>query len=335
MEAGARQTRLAAREFATSNDFRGWVELIITLSIYGASFATMLLSIGNWFILVPAVIVNCLMTLRLYMIQHDCIHRSFYKSRMHCDIVGTVLSPLVMTPYRATRYKHNLHHAHVANLERRDTFEIYVMTLEEWQNAGFWKRLGYRIYRSPFTLVMVGPFVMYLILRRFPLSAFKTGIVDIVVHNAAIVGILYLIWLGFGAAGLWVWLATVYLTSSLGALIPYIVHNFEDVRWGVRPDMDFQTGALEGSAVLDWGRFFDLVSLNIGYHDLHHLNSKIPGYRLKEAHFALVEKGLLEPERIGFLEGLSCFRWKLYDSERSMMVPFPRLFSRNSQATQI
>lgn len=325
MDVGARQTRLAAREFASSNDFRGWFELTATLAIYSISFAMMLLSIGNWFLLIPAVIANCLMALRLYMIQHDCIHRSFFTKRLHCDIVGTLLSPLVMTPYRATRYKHNLHHAHVADLDRRDTFEIYVMTLEEWQHSGFWRRLGYRIYRSPFTLVMVGPFVMYLILRRFPLSAFKTGVVDIVLHNAAIAGILYLVWYGFGVPGLWVWLLTVYLTSSLGALIPYVVHNFEDVSWAARSEMDFQTGALEGSAVLNWGWFFDLVSLNIGYHDLHHLNSKIPGYRLKEAHNALVQQGLLQPERIGFLEGLGCMRWKLYDHKNRVMVPFPRL----------
>jgi omega-6 fatty acid desaturase (delta-12 desaturase) len=266
------------------------------------------------------------------MIQHDCIHRSFFPSRKLCDIVGSLLSPLAMTPYQATRLSHNLHHSHVGDIERRDTFEIYVMTLAEWREAGFWQRIRYRIYRSPLTLVFLGPFVLYLILRRFPLNAFQTGIWDAIFHNVLIATFLFLIWSFAGIPGLLVWLSIVYLTSSLGALIPYIVHNFENVQWGKRDELDFTTAALEGSSVLDWGNFFHLVSMNIGFHDLHHLNAKIPGYNLKEAHESLVEQGLVRPEKIGFIQGLGCLRWKLYDEENGGMVSFP---ARNMRETTI
>lgn len=75
--------------------------------------------------------------------------------------------------------------------------------------------------------------------------------------------------------------------------------------------------------MLNWGRLFDLVTLNIGYHDLHHFNAKIPGYNLRTAHATLEAKGLIQSEKIGFLEGLRCLRWKLFDEENGRMIPFP------------
>lgn len=324
MGSGGHSVLLASRAFAQPDNRRAWFELSATLIIYAIAMATALTSIGNWLLLIPAIITSCLMSLRIYMIQHDCIHRSFFTSRRVCDVVGSLLSPLAMTPYQATRRSHNLHHSHVGDIERRDTFEIYVMTVEEWNQSGFWKRLGYRIYRSPLTLVFLGPFLLYLIIRRFPMNAFQTGIWDIISHNFLIAAYLYLIWSIAGVPGLLVWISIVYLTSSLGALIPYIVHNFENVQWGKRDDLDFTSAALEGSSVLDWGNFFHLVSMNIGFHDLHHLNAKIPGYRLKAAHESLESQGLLRPEKIKFFEGLACLRWKLYDEDNGGMVPFPK-----------
>ena len=92
----------------------------------------------------------------------------------------------------------------------------------------------------------------------------------------------------------------------------------------MKPGLDFETAALEGSSVLDWGRFFDLVTMNIAYHDLHHLYAKIPGYKLKAAHQSLEAEDLIQSEKIGFIDSLKCLRWKLYDEDNLKMVPFPK-----------
>jgi len=318
------ELRKAARQFATSDNPRAWRELAGTLGLYVPAYLIAITQYSNLWLFIPAMVITIAMTMRVYMIQHDCIHRSFFKMRTTNDITGKLLSPIAMTPYEATRYNHNLHHAHVSDLDRRDTFEIYVMTLREWEQSVFWKRLAYRIYRSPFVLVFTGPFIVYLLLRRFPLCCLRTGIGDQIIHNLLILGQIGLTYLIAGTNGLWVWLLIVYLTSTLGVLIPYIVHNFENIHWGTRPDMDFATGALEGSSVLDWGWLFHKAVMNIGYHDLHHLNAKIPGYKLKEAHEYLEAQGLLQPVKIGFFQGLSCYQWKLYDEEGGKMIPFPK-----------
>lgn len=318
-----REIYSASRPFAKSDDQRAWAELLISVTIYLCALATGILTIGNWFLTIPAVLVTAAMGLRIYMIQHDCLHRSFFTSRKVNDLIGTLLSPIAMTPYKATRYIHGLHHTYVSDLERRDTFEIFTMTLEEWNAAPGWKRIQYRLYRSPITLIVIGPFVLYGLLRRMPLYGFKTGVGDLILHNVLLATQLGVIWLIAGWPGLGVWAAAVYFACCFGALIPYVVHNFENIRWGTRPDLTFKDAALEGSAVLDWGRFFDLVTLNIGYHDLHHLNAKIPGYKLREAYYALEDNGLLSSQKIGFWQGLACLRWKLYDEANGRMIPFP------------
>jgi omega-6 fatty acid desaturase (delta-12 desaturase) len=313
----------ATQSFARSDDRRAWAELVVTFVLYVAVMFAGLATLGNWWITLPTVLLASAMGLRIYMIQHDCLHRSFFSSRKTNDLTGTLLSPIAMTPYKATRYIHGLHHTYVGDLERRDSFEIFTMTLAEWQAAPKWKRLHYRIYRSPVVLILIGPFILFGVLRRLPLYGFKTGVGDLVFHNVLLAAYLGIIWWAAGWAGLGFWVASVYFACAFGGLIPYIVHNFEDVRWGRRPELTFASAALEGSAMLNWGRLFDLVTLNIGYHDLHHFNAKIPGYTLRTAHATLEAKGLIQSEKIGFLEGLRCLRWKLFDEENGRMIPFP------------
>jgi len=312
-----------ARPYAQALDGRAWLELGLTMALYAAGLALALSSIGTWWLMLPGMVIAAAMGLRAYMILHDCMHRSFFTSRRLNDVVGTLLSVVAMTPYQATRYIHNQHHTHVSDLDHRDSFEIYTMTLKEWEAASPGQRLRYRLYRSPVTLILIGPFLLYTVLRRVPSYGLKTGIGDLVLHNAMVAGYFGLVWWLAGWPGIAVLLGAVYIACVFGAIIPYVVHNFETIHCGVKPELDFRTAALEGSAVLDWGGAFDLLTMNIGYHDLHHLIAKIPGYRLKTAYLELERLGLIDSEKIGFVEGIKCLRWKLYDEDRGRMVPFP------------
>lgn len=316
--------RRAAQKFAVADDKRAWLELVVTMSIYAVSMGIAITSVGNWLVVVPAMFVAAAMGLRAYMIQHDCLHRAFFTTKQKNDVVGILLSPVTMTAYRATRYIHLEHHAHVSDLEHRESFEIHTMTVKEWEAASPWQRAVYRAYRSPWVLIVFGPFVLYLILRRAPLYGFKTGVGDLILHNLMLAGLLALIWSVAGWAGIAIWAGTLFISCFFGAWIPYVFHNFEDITCGVKPELDFETAALEGSSVLDLGWFFDLMVFNISYHDLHHFNAKIPGYRLREAHQELERLGLLQSRKIGWIDGIKCMQWKLYDEDLGRMVPFPK-----------
>ena len=322
------------RPYTTPNDHLAWVNLVPTLAAYCGAMALALISLkAEWGALWVTVFFTfwaAAFGVRLYMIQHDCMHRTFFKSRQLNDIVGTLVSPVTMTPYQATRYNHNLHHAHVSDLDRRDAFEIYVMTVHEYAQASRPRRMWYRFYRSPIVMSILGPFVLYLFLRRFPKYAFKTGIWDVILHDLSILVYGLVLYRFFGLGGVGVMLGSIYFATLFGALIPYIVHNFEDIHWGRKPEMDFKTAALEGSAVLDFGWFFDFMTLNIGYHDLHHLNANIPGYYLKKCHKEC--EAYLKSQRIPLIQGIACLQWKLYDEENGKMVRFPPFWGDLNQA---
>ncbi|MAQ81879.1 MAG: fatty acid desaturase [Maritimibacter sp.] len=316
--------RQRTRAYTTRDNRRAALNIAATMTVYigGLLSAIHIVRAGYWLAAVPVMFATGVSAVRLYMLQHDCGHGSFFTRRKANDIAGTLLSPFTLTPYKAIRYNHNLHHAHIGNLDRRDSTEIYVMTVEEYLAAPWWRKLGYRFYRSSVLLFLIGPTLLYVLRYRWPRNTMKSGLGNLLLHNALLALLLGALWAGYGSTGLLVWLGSVVLGVSSGVLIPYVQHNFEDVFWSRPDDLSFDQAAVEGSAVLDFGAFFDLCTANIAYHDLHHLNSNIPCYNLKRCYRDL--EGTFRSRKIGFREALGCLRWKLWDEDTGRMAPFPR-----------
>ena len=55
--------------------------------------------------------------IRLFIIQHDCGHGNFFKSRRVRDWVGRAIGTLLLTPYDYWRKAHAYHHAHSGDLD--------------------------------------------------------------------------------------------------------------------------------------------------------------------------------------------------------------------------
>jgi len=62
------------------------------------------------------------------------------------------------------------------------------------------------------------------------------------------------------------------------------------------------------------------MTANIGYHHIHHLNSRIPFYRLPEAMQAIPELQHAKTTSLSPLEIVRCFRLKVWDPERNRMI---------------
>ncbi|MDC0738539.1 fatty acid desaturase [Cognatishimia sp. SS12] len=317
--------------FRTIDNRRAAGELALTLCAYATALLLALFWRGpGWMVGLPAACAG-IAAVRLYMLQHDCMHRSFCQPRWLNDVIGVALSPLTLTPFYAGRYNHGQHHSHVGDLDQRDTFEINVLTVAEYRARGPWARLAYRLYRSPVVLVAIGPILVFGLINRCPRNTFKAGLWrDVLLHNALLGGYLAAIYLLAGSAGLWTLLLANYIGVSLGAVIPYVEHNFETVEWGRKPELSFEDAALKGSAVLDFGALFHFVTANIGYHDLHHLNPQVPSYHLKACHEALEARGHLNSRKVGWRAALQSFRWKLWDEEAQRMVTFAAAHPRMS-----
>jgi acyl-lipid omega-6 desaturase (Delta-12 desaturase) len=278
----------------------------------------------------PLAAPAALLLVRLFAIQHDCGHGSFFLSRRANDLLGRMLGVLTLTPYACWRKSHALHHANSGNLDRRGTGDVMTLTVREYQSLSLPWRLRYRMYRHPMVLFGLGPIFLFALHHRVPaVSPFRQRKIwgSILGTNAALAAIVVLLLLTVGGRALLLgYLPVILLAASTGTWLFYIQHQFEHAYWAPGPDWDFHAAALNGSSFYDLPAVLHWLTGYIGFHHIHHVCSKIPNYRLRECFDENPE--FREAGRLTLLDSLKCARLSLWDEERQLLVPFRHAFRR-------
>ncbi len=70
------------------------------------------------------------------------------------------------------------------------------------------------------------------------------------------------------------------------------------------------------------GRLMRWFTGNIGYHHIHHLNARIPFYRLPEAMAGLAELQSPGATSLRLRDIIACLRLKLWDHDQDRLVSF-------------
>jgi acyl-lipid omega-6 desaturase (Delta-12 desaturase) len=317
-----RQIREFTRPYTRKDDRIAAASYFGTYAVFFACLVGAALSWPNLWGFVPLAMLAGVAGVRLYVLQHDCGHHALFSTKRANDMAGVGLSLVTLTPYRAMQYNHNVHHYYVGNLDHRETTEIHTMTMAEWEAASPWRRLGYRIYRNPAFLMLVGGVFVFFLQYRWPKNTLKAGLwKGVVAHNLMLAGFLTALWAAFGWPGVVVYAVAAATAAPIGVFLVYLQHNFEETHWGRKPDLDFAEATLDGSSCLDLGWWFDLATGCIAYHDIHHFNPAIPSYRLRACHRAL--RRVVPMRTIRWPEAIRSFTLKLWDEEEKRLVPFP------------
>src|SRR3954451_2208414 len=92
-------SRILAR-YRSPNATRSFVEILITFAPFVVLWAATWLGLyfGYWISLLLAIPAAGFLV-RLFMIQHDCGHGSFFRSKALNDWIGRVIGVLTFTPY--------------------------------------------------------------------------------------------------------------------------------------------------------------------------------------------------------------------------------------------
>jgi omega-6 fatty acid desaturase (delta-12 desaturase) len=305
---------------------RAIVELVITAGplvlLWIATWAA--LYFGYWvglLLVVPAAGV----LVRMFMIQHDCGHGSFFRHRLANDWVGRVIGVVTLTPYDFWRRTHAAHHAHSGNLDRRGMGDIDTLTVCEYLALSRWGRLRYRIYRHPLVMFGLGPAFLFIVQQRLPVGLMRGAgwvpWVSTMGTNAAIAAAAaVVIWfVGIGPF-LLIHLPITLLGASIGVWLFYVQHQFEDTFWIRERGWNQHEAALHGSSHYDLPAILRWFTANIGVHHVHHLCSRIPYYRLRcvlRDHPELAAVG-----RLTLADSLRCVRLVLWDESRRRLVSF-------------
>src|SRR5437762_4751387 len=310
---------------------RSLVEIAITFGPFVLLWAATWLGIyfGHWISLLLAIPAAGFLV-RLFMIQHDCGHGSFFRSRPLNDWIGRAIGVLTLTPYDFWRHTHAVHHASSGNLTRRGMGDIDTLTVEEYLALSWLGRLRYRLYRHPAVMFGIGPAYMFMLQHRLPIGLMRDGWrpwLSTMATNTAIAAVaVTLMWFVGVKAFLLVHLPVLLLAASIGVWLFYVQHQFEETFWVRRPIWNRHEAALHGSSHYDLPAVLRWFTANIGVHHVHHLCSRIPYYRLPQV--LRDHPQLADVKRLTLLESLACVRLVLWDEAQQRLISFRELRTR-------
>lgn len=340
MQERARLLASHCRAYKGAETKRSLWQLITTGGLFFLALGVMLAALRqeSYWLYAALVLPTAGLLVRLFIIQHDCGHGSFFKSRIANDMTGRLISLLTFTPYDLWRKAHNVHHAGSGNLNRRGAGAIDTLTVKEYKALAPRARFFYRFYRHPMVLLVLGPPIYILLLQRFaPMQSvpFLKDYHPIPARQAwksvmALNFSLLVLYGGLMAFLGWKTIVLLYLPVLLvafwaGQWLFFVQHQFEDSYWAPNDQWHFSKAAVEGSsyyalpAVLQW------FTGNIGFHHIHHLCTGIPNYRLQECFDA--NKELPPASKITFAQSLKGMHLSLWDENLGKMVGFRDLKS--------
>jgi omega-6 fatty acid desaturase (delta-12 desaturase) len=296
----------------------------LLLFIGAAALMTLGLHHSYWITLALAPLAAGLLV-RIFIIQHDCGHGSFFQLRALNDAVGTLCGVLTLTPYHNWRRQHANHHTKWNNLDRRDAdVDIYsrCLTVREYRALSFWGRLRYRLLRNPMVLFVLLPPLVFFVLYRFPFdtpAAWRRERRSVYVNNILVAAVMVALGWAVGFVNLALVYTPIMLIASIaGIWLFFVQHQFENTSWCRSAEWQYMDAALKGSSYLRLPSVLRWFTGNIGFHHIHHLNPRIPNYLLPRCHADNAE--LRTAPVVTMWSGLKATFLCLWDEERKQMV---------------
>ena len=248
-----------------------------------------------------------------------------FRSKRLNDTLGVLCSLITFTPYASWRRQHAGHHAVWNNLDRRDSgADIYssCLTVDEYRALNPWRRRWYRLSRNPIIANILLPPLVFLVLYRFPFdmpATWRRERLAVYLTDVALVALICGLGLlvGFDRV-LLVQLPVVVVASIIGVWLFTVQHRGETTRWARKGDWAFLTASLEGSTYLRLSPLLRWFTGNIGLHHVHHLNPKIPNYRLQQCYDAIAE--LRDAPIMTLRHAFKAMFYVLWDERRQRMV---------------
>ena len=308
-------------------------QLFLTLVLYLTTIVITMFSLMNgWLWIAPfSILFGAGMLIKLFIIQHDCGHGSYFKSATLNTRIGQCMSIFTLTPFAFWRDAHNKHHATSGNLSKRGIGAIDTLTKSEYDMLSDRDQFLYRFYRHPLMMFLIGPPLYIIIMQRFIIKN-SMGLIpnyvsingphlaqSVIALNIGIV-LVYgsLIWIFGAGLVLMTFLPISILAAITGGWLFYVQHQYENTYWAKDGEWDYKTAALLGSSHYDLPKVLHWVTGNIGFHHIHHLSSLIPNYRLAECYRASPDLQLFP--KMSILESLKSIRLRLWDEADGRMT---------------
>ncbi|TWU20272.1 Fatty acid desaturase [Novipirellula galeiformis] len=317
-----RELLIASREFAVEQRAKSWWHLGTTL--LAVLFFASVAGLGHaWWLRSLASLLTGLTLVRMFILYHDYQHHAILKHSRLANWILSLYGNLMLTPPSAWKHSHDYHHHHNSKLFGVDIGSFPIMTTENYRKASWSDRLAYRISRHPL-VILLGYFPVFLYgmcictAQRDPRRHWD-AFTSLLIHFGFIAGC---VWFSGWTTTMFVFLLPTWIATCAGTYLFYIQHNFPDAKIRDGEEWSYTHAALQSSSFLDLGPVMHWMTGNIGYHHVHHLNAKIPFYRLPEAMRALPPLQAPRKTSLKLRDIIACLNLKLWDEEQDRLITY-------------
>jgi omega-6 fatty acid desaturase (delta-12 desaturase) len=318
-------------KYKTPNLVKSWWQIVNSVVPFFGCWYLMYLSVfRSYWLVILLALPTAGFLVRMFIIQHDCGHHSFFRSRRANDGLGIFIGIFTCTPYYLWKRTHSRHHASSGDLSHRGNGDVGILTVNEYLGRSRSGRFRYHLYRNPLFLFVFGAMFLFMIHQRLTYGlprSWRRERSSVHFTNLGILTVLILSWFTIGLPVFFlVHTPVAVFATAAGTWLFYIQHQYEEAYWQPHESWDFTSSAIEGSsfyrlpAVLQW------FTGNIGYHHIHHLNSRIPNYNLPACHDE--HPGFSQVVTLGLWDSFKCASLKLWDEREQRLVSFAEVHAR-------
>ena len=291
--------------------------VMLTAALVGAGLASW------WPLRLLFSLLAAMLMVRAFITYHDYMHRAILVRSRIAWILFRVYSALALTPPHSWKKSHNYHHGHVGQVSTSSVGAFPIMTTQMWHEASRATRTRYRIIRHPLTVMAGYITIFFYSITLLPLLTNPTRHWDsllALVGHAALISVLW-IFGGFGTA-FFVVLLPMSIASALGSYLFFAQHSFKRMHILSKEAWTYYRAATESSSYMRLNRVMQWFTGNIGFHHIHHLNVRIPFYRLPEVMDALPELQSPVTTTLSPRDIRDCFRCCLWDEDHQRVVSY-------------
>jgi omega-6 fatty acid desaturase (delta-12 desaturase) len=314
---------LATKPYAREDRFLSWYYSLSTFGLMILGFACTFFLPWIWLRLLFSVLTG-FVVVRMFVIYHDHQHHSILNNSVLADILFGAFGIFILAPSSIWKRSHDYHHANNSKLYSASIGSYPIMTKQRYLHSTPSERKIYLAIRHPIT-IMLGYFSTFMFgmsIKSFTSSPRRhwDSLVSLVLHFAAY-GLLihYFHW--------YTPILTItipfLIACFIGSYLFYAQHNFPGVEFRDKQGWTYEMAALESSSYMTMNAFMRWSSANIGYHHIHHINARIPFYRLPEVMKSIPELQHPKTTSLKIKDVLACFRLKVWDPERKEMISCP------------
>ncbi len=323
-----KQLILATKPFAKETRWKSWYYTCSTAVILAGLFAGT--AFLPWLLLrILCSILTGLVIVRMFVIYHDYQHHTILYQSKTAKVLFSAFGVFILAPASIWKRSHDYHHAHNSKLFTASIGSFPIMTQQKFLESTPAERRSYLAARHPVT-IMFGYFSMFMIgmcVRSFRSSPSRhiDSLIALILHFAA--GTLLFVYMGWLSL-LLLLIVPFFIACGIGAYLFYAQHNFPGVTFRDKEGWCHDNAAMASSSYMKTNAFWNWVTGNIGYHHIHHLNSRIPFYRLPETMAAIPELQQAKTTSFSPKAIAACLKLKIWSPEANKMIPLSQLQTR-------